>query len=393
MQINLKIQDNFKKDGSPNGYIAKNVYFGICSVSGNQARTDIVGQSRSEVKRKAKTKEEQFKNNGNTFKKKSTLSIVSELVDHWFTHQYSNEDVKPITVKATERRIRLYIKPLLGSYKFDQLKPILMQTKVNEFISKNKDRLQQYSLVLSTIKRIFDYGVSMQCLAVNPMVYVTLPKARKKKSTNNEVDHYNWDVILKIKDKLSEFTTYNDEVFAFCINMLIHTGMRIGEVLALAWDDIDLDNRTISINKTVTNNDKDIGSPKSVAGNRVIAIDSCLIEVIKDFHKKQNAEHLRVGVGKKDIVFYNIGTGKWWRYSRISARFKRFCVMHNFEYLKGVHCFRHSYATRFIEVGGNPKNLQYRLGHEKIEMTMNLYVKYSPENEAKTNENMFAIAK
>ena len=163
-------------------------------------------------------------------------------------------------------------------------------------------------------------------------------------------------------------------------------GMRIGEILALTRADIDLDNKQININKTLTK-DKDeniiLGdTTKTYTGIRTVPILSPLLSVLEKY--KNN----------KGLLF--IDNDKFIRPSTINAHFKRICKNADIKIINtkkkkinrknskevyvnlkssnvNTHMLRHTFATRCIEAGINPAVLQKILGHKDIQITLNTY--------------------
>ena len=166
--------------------------------------------------------------------------------------------------------------------------------------------------------------------------------------------------------------TYLNEEFdrnALGIALSLHTGIRIGELCALQWKDIDLTNRTITVRKTVQrikcyggkNKTKlVITEPKSASSARIIPIPDCLIVVLEKF--KDNAD--------KYVL-----SGK---YSPVEPRTVqyRFASVLKKANLPSVHyhSLRHAFATNCISLGFDVKTLSEILGHSSVEITLNRYV-------------------
>ena len=151
----------------------------------------------------------------------------------------------------------------------------------------------------------------------------------------------------------------------------LYMGLRIGEALALQKNDIDLQKRTIHIQRTLTQNRKKeiiIGKvPKTSAGNRVLPIP----DIIFDFVKEQ----LELSKGNRDDLLF-VNDDKLVRHTCINDQLKRRLVKLGI-YNEGIttHSLRHTYATRCIESGMQPIVLSKLLGHSDIRITLNTYVK------------------
>lgn len=181
------------------------------------------------------------------------------------------------------------------------------------------------------------------------------------------------------KDFLNELENSNDE-YKDILYIALYTGMRIGEILALSGDDIDFDNCTINISKTLTRdvNDKfTLGkTTKTYSGQREIPILSDLKPILEKYKSK------------KSFLFTK--NGNFINPSTINSHFKRICKnadinVYTTKKKKGndivnlktskvnTHMLRHTFATRCIESGINPVVLQKILGHKNIEITLNTY--------------------
>lgn len=158
----------------------------------------------------------------------------------------------------------------------------------------------------------------------------------------------------------------------------LYTGLRIGEVCALCWEDIDMDAMILYVRKTVSRswnmqNQKkistlQIGSPKTEASLRCIPICSKLYAVLSDFPFKK--KHGYISTCGKDESFISPRTFEY-RYKKILKA----CAIEPVNY----HALRHTFATRCVERGVDVKSLSEILGHANIAITLNTYVHSSIE--------------
>lgn len=164
----------------------------------------------------------------------------------------------------------------------------------------------------------------------------------------------------------------------------LNSGLRQGELLSLTWNDINFDNNSISVNKTVkrisevTRNGRGKGSvkngtPKSVKGTRIVPIPDMLVEKLNIHKSEQLKGEIRFSnlYNDKNLVFCNV-YGNNLDASNIRKSFKKIILDKELKPIK-FHDLRHTYATRLFELGEDAKTVQELLGHSTVSMTLNTY--------------------
>lgn len=159
----------------------------------------------------------------------------------------------------------------------------------------------------------------------------------------------------------------------------LYMGLRIGEALGLKKEDIDLKNRTIHVQRTVTENrEKQIilgDMTKTEAGNRVLPIPDIIYECVK--------EQVELSENHKDNLLF-VNKDKLVRHSSINDQLKRRLInLGIYEIGLSTHSLRHTYATRCIESGMQAIVLSKLLGHSDIRVTLNTYIKIFNEYQTK----------
>ena len=185
--------------------------------------------------------------------------------------------------------------------------------------------------------------------------------------------------------------------------LILETGMRTGEVIGLTWDAIDWKARTLTVNKTLEFRHKQkvwrAGPPKTQHSYRTIPLTSLAYDILKQLYSQvserkesellnSTLEYMDRRTGEtaslcmRDLVFINWRTGEPAKNSSYDthlyklcdeAGIRRFCM----------HALRHTYATRAIESGMQPKVLQKLLGHASIKTTMDRYVHVTNDSMSK----------
>mgnify|MGYP001686197134 FL=1 len=376
----MQIKQITKKDGSI--VYRANVYLGIDKVTGKDVKTSITGRTKKEVKQKTKEAEIAFLQNGSTRFQASNITTYKELASLWW--ESYKHTVKPNTQLNVRRLLDNHILPLFGSYKLDKLTTPLIQSVVNKLADKtNKGEegaFLYYDSLHALNKRILQYGVVMQAIPFNPAREVILPR-NTQKAKREKIKHFDNQELKKFLDYLDSLNLnkfryyYENTLYKF----LLATGCRINEALALSWSDIDLDNAVVHITKTL-NYKQETNSPKSKSSLRDIDIDQATVSMLKQYRLRQTKEAWKIGKSESIVFsdFIHEYPNNRTLQTRLRTHFKRAKVTNI-----GFHGFRHTHASLLLNSGIPYKELQHRLGHSTLSMTMDIYSHLSKENAKK----------
>ena len=378
----------YKKKNGATVYRAS-VYLGVDKLTGKKARTTVTASTKKGVKIKAREAVNAFAANGYSVKEKPTITTYRELVALWW-ESYKNT-IKPNSQQSMEGIVRLHILPVFGDYKLDKLTTPIIQQQVNKWADKankgEKGAYANYSFLNNINRRILQYGVTMQVIQHNPARDVIIP--RKQQNKEHKVKFFSNQELKQFLDYLEDLDQSSYENFFDYVlyKTLLASGYRIGEALALEWSDIDLKKGTINISKTL-NRYQETNTPKSKAGLREIDIDKATVSLLKQYKKRQQVQSWQLG-RSEGIVFTPFTTK--YAYAcllrkRLQSHFKAAGVPDI-----SFHGFRHTHATIMLYAGIEAKDLQYRLGHSNISMTLNTYVHATKEG-AKKAVSIFEAA-
>jgi integrase len=214
------------------------------------------------------------------------------------------------------------------------------------------------------LKMLFKVAFKWELIKKDIASMVEPPKNKKKEMQVWSIDEVNEYL------KFTKHSRYHPVFF-----LAAYTGMRKGEILALTWDDIDFEEKTININKTLYKLEKHyvVNEPKTTHSVRTIYIDEDIERVLKKQRVKQNLEKLKNGRVYQDnnLVFAQEDGGFVYP-AGVNALFNRFIRQLGIKKIR-FHDLRHTHATILLQMGVNPKIVSERLGHSSIQTTLDVY--------------------
>ena len=374
----MKITQHTKKDGSI--VYRSSIYLGIDQITGKKVKTTISARTKKEIKAKTIQAKVEFEKSGSTVTKVVKVTTYQELTDLWLEN-YSHT-VKQSTLVGTKTNIKKYLLPAFGDYKLDRITPAIIQHQVNQW-AKDYNQLgkgyQQYHHLHALNKRIMSYAVSLQVISTNPASDIIVPRCKpKKEKTLKYLDDENLKKFLTYLDQLPN--TYKNFYDTVLYKTLLATGLRIRECLALEWSDIDLKNGSIEVTKTLTMT-KEITSPKTKSSIRVIDLDNKTMLMLRLYKNRQAQLGKEIGMTFEKVfpnTFDNYREAGGLRFRLEKHLQDAGCPRLSF------HAFRHTHASILLNAGIGYKEIQTRLGHSKISMTMDTYSHLSKDSKKRT---------
>ncbi|MEE0451958.1 tyrosine-type recombinase/integrase [Peptacetobacter sp.] len=351
-------------------------YFSVELPSENGKRKRIEragGKTKKEAQEKMKLFEAEILKNG--YKEESKITF-KELSNNWLEN-YVETNCKDRSKSTYERMLRLHIVPRIGNYRVVDIKPKV----INDFYNTLKEEDYNKStaeLVKSTLNGCLNFAVFPgEVIASNPCSSVKFPKFIENTNSKDVLTQDDLELIL---EKGEKYYNFNE----MCI-LLFNTGMRIGEALALQWEDIDFKEKIIHIKHNLVYKNKQeyrLTTPKTKKSIRDIYFNAEVEKVFKRLKKKQNENKIRYGKYYKKIEYNLIFTTKEGNVVSSNNFTKNALRLKDYREFS-MHTFRHTHATMLLQAGANIKDVQARLGHTNINTTMDIYVHST--NESKKN--------
>lgn len=294
-----------------------------------------------------------------------TIITLSEYADRWM-EVYVKRKCQPNTVDSYEYHLRVHIKPALGSKRLMNIRPV----DIEDFYATIKRQDGKGELSAQTkrdthrvLNALFNHAVEMEVIARNPIKRRLIPKLEKIKR-----QCYTKEQVLQLLRALEESPTTSLYVPVF---IAYHTGMRIGEICALKWTDIDGNRITICRNMEQT---KGVREKCTKNGKeRTIDISSELVRMLTRHKGEQAQIRLRTSGWKDNGYVWPNNDGTARRPEASSQMFQKFIKEQTDLPYYSFHSLRHTHVSMLIKDGWHPKEIQDRVGHSSITMTMDVY--------------------
>ncbi|MEI7027578.1 site-specific integrase [Paenibacillus sp. y28] len=347
------------------------------------------GKKKQSTKRGFKTKKEaqldaakteQELANGTFISEDKTLTF-QQLYEQWYSTVSST--YKPSTKKAVQHKFNKRILPHFGNLKVKDISKAYCQDVLNKLAKeiKSVDNMRMYA------NQVFEYGVRMEIISKNPLKGTIIPKLEEDFLADKKDEERNyWEkneikkflALVKQECSLRDYTMFH---------LMIYTGGRKGEILALRWSDIDMKNKTINFSKTLfqENGEFIALTSKTAASRRSISLDASTVDVLKKLRREAASEPLVSFELPGNHLVFSRQDGTPLRLAYPNDRLDAIIKQHAFHPIN-IHGLRHTHASLLFEAGASIKEVQERLGHSDIKMTMNIYTHVTKAVKEKTAE-------
>lgn len=293
-----------------------------------------------------------------------------EISKEWL--ELKKSTIKQSTYYKYAYCIEKYLKERLGYLKKKGLEKYDYNKMTNELTKELSPKTVKE--ILNVLKSILKYARQKYNIIVN-LELITSPKVRAK-----EINVLSKKEIDKLEKHCLEEHTFKSLGILICLN----TGLRIGEICALKWQDIDFEKKLINIRKTLQRvytvekkTEIIIDSSKTESSVRAIPMSDKIYHILKELQKKQEIDSFFLTGSKFKYIEPRT-------YQNIFKKILKDSKVKEYNF----HALRHTFATNCIKVGMDIKSLSEILGHASVDVTLNRYVHSSYEMKKKFLEKL-----
>lgn len=306
-------------------------------------------------------------------------------VDAWFKEwiELKKASVRIGTIETYSSYYNNSIKTEIGDMKLVDVKPMHCQrilTKMDEN-GYHQGTIKHVRIILYGL---FDGARENDIILSNPMKRSLKIEMGKPQKTREA---------LSVDDQKKLFKNLIGHKYENQYCFAMQTGLRVGELVGLKWEDVDFKNRTLKIQRTMkylyAEKKWRSGPPKSQAGKRIVPLNDTAIDLLKRQQEK-NSNLKVIPIEYKDYVF--IDESGIIKYNSYDAALSWVCKKIGIKPIT-MHILRHTFATRCVQSGMAPKTLQTILGHSSINVTMDLYVHTTEEEKIREMDRVSEMLK
>jgi integrase len=292
-------------------------------------------------------------------------TTLAEFLERWL-RDYAANMVKPSTFQRYHAAISRHISPHLGAVRLDKLHAVhiqAMHSKCSDEGLSQQTLLHHHRILNVALKQAVDWGL----LAANPTAGVRAPRPRRAEM--QVLDRGQAQAVLAA-------SAAKDANLGLIVGLALATGLRIGELLALRWPDIDFETGRLSVRRTVqriTGKGLVFGATKTHRSGRAVTLGESTFKALLEHHASQAALIASSGDAYNDLgLIFAQPLGDPYDPGRVSRAFRKLLSNAELPTLR-FHDLRHTHATLLLAGGVHPKVVSERLGHATVSLTLDRY--------------------
>lgn len=330
------------------------------------------GKSEAIVKKKLK----EFKKSSDySDKRLPSTDTVKTYFSMWMK-EYQYNKLKPLSYDRLESTVNTHILPNIGGMKIDKVTRDHIQALINQLYKKQKLSYSSVKKVYVALNSCYKHALMADVVAKNPCLGVVLPAQSER---TKQVTPLSLADVEKLKRELSRTDEDGKPVCSYgqAYLLILNTGLRMGEALSLCWDDVDFENRTITVSKnSILSKKRDIdgnrtggyelqtqNSTKTSNGNKTIPINRSAEEALRELKKNNDTLYVVINSRNHQVLPSNFERS-------FHAVLKNAGVVGSY----GVHALRHTFASMLFAKGVDVKIVSKLLGHSSVKITYDIYV-------------------
>jgi len=287
-------------------------------------------------------------------------ATVERFAVQWLEHVAHR--IKPVTLKRYRELLQVHVVPVIGQVRMTELRPVAVQRVIAKVLEARSPRtaVNTYRVLSEMLGEAVRWGV----IATNPTLAIRPPRAPRP-----DLNVPDAETCMALLERSRDRQVEGPVVLA------LGTGMRLGEILAVRWKDVDLDRKALRVTATLSYVEREgaFPAPKTSRARRSVDLPEFVVAFMRRQRKAQATQQMRVRDVWSDygvVLSDEIGDplAPW----SVSADFRRLVAELELPRTR-FHDLRHAHATQLLAAGVHPKAVSERLGHSSVAFTMDTY--------------------